>query len=113
MGMPEHLGTRILRTTMGLRMLEADLRAAIELVDRPPHVEAIDAKIAAEFRDALARMGQRLWVLMQSDAELAHVFRACGSSELSQLGAAPSFMEHVQTLASKTLDKHAKKTGTA
>ena len=130
MPITEHIATRILRTTMELRMLECELRSALELAGPSlPLPEKLDPKIAAEFHDALDRMRHTLWTTalavaaptadaagaavigyrLSRVAEMLSLLRASGAPEVAELSASASFIEQVQAVAALTLDKHLKK----
>jgi hypothetical protein len=130
----EPIATRILRTTMELRMLECELRSALELAGPSlPLPGQLDPKIAAEFHDALDRMRHTLWTSavayatptpdaagsavigyrLSRVAEMLSMLRASGAPELAQLSGSDSFIEQVQAVAALTLDKHLKKTPVA
>lgn len=130
MQMTEALGTRILRATMELRMLEADLRAITEVLHDSPEswgalAPGMDGKIAAEFRDALDRTRHALWPFAASKsresqgtaaammgyrmarvAEMLSALRAAGREDLTAAGASHGFIEQVQAMAALTLEKH-------
>jgi hypothetical protein len=134
MPITEPIATRILRTTLELRMLDHQLRSALELAGPSlPLPEQIDPKIAAEFHDALDRMRHTLWTTalaaaapttdaagaavigyrLSRVAEMLSTLRASGAPEVAELSASESFIEQVQAMAAVTLDKHLKKASVA
>lgn len=122
MAFTEAVATRMLRTTIELRSLEAEMRAA--LVSTPgagqaPAAPAIDLKIAAEFRDALDGVRHALWLVREAEhdpeaatalmgyrmtrvAQMLTMLRAASPAALDS----PGFIEQVQAVAALTLEKH-------
>jgi hypothetical protein len=119
--------TRILRATIELRQLEFDIRACLELLpSQPIQAEPIDAKIAAEFRDALDLVRHSIWAYqaargadspqqaqgavqqyrMNRVTQMLRMLRATGSQEVSGSTEAEGFIEQVHAMAALTVDKH-------
>ncbi len=126
MAMANDLASRVLRTTVELRQLEFEIRAALETISQnSTPLERIDSKITAEFRDALDLTRHALWSYlaacggatsaasmeavhsyrMTRVTQMLRMLRASGPGELNAVQGCEGFIEQVQEMAALTLDK--------